>query len=131
MALLFRNMLPFILVSFILAEGHSLQAQTFVDGDPAGVLNTAPVGGYLGHGVSFVDFNGDGFDDLCFAQFEGQILAYEGDGETEVVKTVFIEIDKAHAMPEVASHVCRIKYPSRVPIDKSLRLKRMIFRKDK
>ena len=64
MALLFRNMLPFILVSFILAKGHSLQAQTFVDGDPAGVLNTAHVGGYLGHGVSFVDFNGDGFDAL-------------------------------------------------------------------
>ena len=43
--------------------------------------NTAHLGGYLGHGVSFVDFNEDGFDDLCFAQFEGQILAYEGDGE--------------------------------------------------
>ena len=81
MALLLRNMLPCLLVSFVLAKSHALQAQTFVDGDPAGVLNTAHVGGYLGHGVSFVDFNEDGFDDLCFAQFEGQILAYEGDGE--------------------------------------------------
>ena len=70
--------MPFILVSFILAKGHSLQAQTFVVGTCGGV-NTAHVGGYLGHGVSFVDFNGGGFDDLCFAQFEGQIFAYEGD----------------------------------------------------
>ena len=55
-------------------------AQTFIDGDPGGVLYTQHVGGYLGHGVSFADFNEDGFDDLCFAQFEGQIFAFEGDG---------------------------------------------------
>ena len=56
-------------------------AQTFIDGDPGGLLFTQHVGGYLGHGVSFADFNEDGFDDLCFAQFEGQIIAYQGDGE--------------------------------------------------
>lgn len=57
--------------------GH---CQTFVDGDPEGVLFTNHVGGYLGHGVSFADFNGDGFDDLTFAQFEGSIFTYAGDG---------------------------------------------------
>ncbi|MDG1674253.1 MAG: CRTAC1 family protein, partial [Flavobacteriales bacterium] len=46
-----------------------------------GVLFTQHVGGFLGHGVSFADFNDDGFDDLCFAQFEGEIFAYQGDGE--------------------------------------------------
>lgn len=57
-----------------------LQCQIFVDGDPAGLLYTQHVGGFLGHGVSFADYNGDGFDDLTFAQFEGNIMAYAGDG---------------------------------------------------
>ena len=59
----------------------SSTAQNFVDGDPEGVLLTQHTGGYLGHGVSFVDFNGDGLDDLTFGQYEGQILAFLGDGE--------------------------------------------------
>lgn len=54
--------------------------QTFVNGDDAEVLFTNHIGGYLGHGVSFADFNGDGFDDLTFTQFEGNLLAYAGDG---------------------------------------------------
>ena len=35
-------------------------AQTFTDGDAGGSLYTQHVGGYLGQGVSFADFNGDG-----------------------------------------------------------------------
>lgn len=77
-----RNCKPLALAtSWTLFQVLPLVAQTFTDGDPEGVLYTQHVGGYLGHGVSFADFNGDGFDDLCFGQFEGQILAYMGDGE--------------------------------------------------
>ncbi|MDP7435205.1 MAG: hypothetical protein QF427_03150 [Flavobacteriales bacterium] len=38
--------------------------QAFTDGDPAGLLYTNHVGGFLGHGVSMADFNGDGHRDL-------------------------------------------------------------------
>ena len=58
----------------------AMWGQTFTDGDPSGILYTEHVGGYLGHGVSFADFNADGNDDLTFTQFEGQILAFAGDG---------------------------------------------------
>ena len=67
--------------AIIFGASLSSRSQHFVDGDPEGVLLTQHVGGYLGHGVSFADFNGDGFDDLCFAQFEGQVFAFEGDGQ--------------------------------------------------
>ena len=54
--------------------------QAFTDGDPGGLLYTNHVGGFLGHGVSLADFNGDGHDDLTFTQFQGEIRFYEGDG---------------------------------------------------
>ena len=57
--------------------------QTFVDGDPSGLLYTNHVGGYLGHGVSMADFNDDGHDDLTFTQFEGEIRFYAGSGNGE------------------------------------------------
>ncbi len=65
-----------------LAYAMSIAAfgQTFVDGDPTGTLYTEHIGGYLGHGVSFADFNGDGFDDLTFTQFQGNIKAFTGNG---------------------------------------------------
>lgn len=62
--------------------------QTFVDGDPSGLLYTNHVGGYLGHGVSMADFNDDGHDDLTFTQFEGEIRFYAGSGTGE-----FAEVD--------------------------------------
>ena len=55
--------------------------QTFTDGDPVGLLYTNHFGGFLGHGVSMADFNGDGHDDLTFTQFQGEIRFYEGDGD--------------------------------------------------
>ncbi|MDA1242912.1 MAG: CRTAC1 family protein [Bacteroidetes bacterium] len=58
----------------------SAAAQMFVDGDQGHVLYTDHTGGYLGHGVSFADFNGDGFDDLSFAQHSGNLFFYQGDG---------------------------------------------------
>lgn len=45
------------------------------------LLTTSHLGGYLGSGVSFVDFNGDGFDDLTFGHHQGDLKFYIGDGE--------------------------------------------------
>lgn len=59
----------------------SMNAQVFLDGDPEGLLFTGHTGGYLGQGVSCVDFNDDGLDDLTFTQFEGQLLAYTNEGQ--------------------------------------------------
>ena len=35
-----------------------VRGQMFIDGDSVGTLYTEHVGGYLGQGVSFADFNG-------------------------------------------------------------------------
>lgn len=37
-------------------------------------------GGYLGHGVSTADFNGDDIDDLTLVSWVGHILTFAGDG---------------------------------------------------
>ena len=50
-------------------------------------LFTDHTGGYHGTGVSFVDFNSDGFDDLTFGHHEGLIKFYEGNGSS------FSEVD--------------------------------------
>lgn len=60
-------------------------AQNFINGDPGSVLFTNHTGGYLGHGVSFADFNGDGNDDLTFTQWEGNIITYAGNGQGQFV----------------------------------------------
>ena len=46
------------------------------------MLVTDHVLGFLGHGVSFCDFDGDGLDDLTFGHYNGQLFAYlsQGDG---------------------------------------------------
>lgn len=43
-------------------------------------LETDHTSGYLGSGISLVDFNGDGIDDLTFCHHQGTIYAYAGDG---------------------------------------------------
>lgn len=43
-------------------------------------LHTDHTSGYLGSGISLVDFNGDGIDDLTFCHHLGVIYAYVGDG---------------------------------------------------
>jgi hypothetical protein len=45
------------------------------------LLETDHTGGLLGSGVSFVDFNLDGFDDLSFAHHEGNLRFYIGNGD--------------------------------------------------
>ena len=59
----------------------SMNAQVFSDGDPEGMLFSGHTGGFLGQGVSCVDFNNDGLDDLTFTQYEGQLLAYTNEGQ--------------------------------------------------
>ena len=75
-----RKLLP--IFSFVACQviANTASGQAFTDGDSSETLVTGHTGGYLGHGVSFADFNQDGFDDLTFTQFEGQIIAYLGDG---------------------------------------------------
>lgn len=53
------------------------------------ILETDHTGGFLGAGVSFVDFNGDYIDDLSFADHEGDLRFYEGQGD----ESGFLEID--------------------------------------
>lgn len=43
-------------------------------------LETDHTSGYLGSGISLVDFNGDGNDDLTFCHHQGLIYTYAGDG---------------------------------------------------
>lgn len=51
-------------------------------------LETQHIGGYLGAGVSFADFNGDYIDDLSFADFQGNLKFYAGTGtDTGFVST--------------------------------------------
>lgn len=56
-----------------------VQAQLVVDTGIFGV-ETDHTGGYLGTGVSFADFNGDGLDDLSFGHHNGELVFYTGTG---------------------------------------------------
>ena len=44
-------------------------------------LITNHLGGFLGTGVSFADFNDDGFDDLSFGHHTGELKFFIGNGE--------------------------------------------------
>jgi hypothetical protein len=43
-------------------------------------INTDHTGGYLGTGLSFMDFNSDGKDDLSFGHHDGELKFYAGTG---------------------------------------------------
>lgn len=58
----------------------SLVAQLLLDEELIDV-STDHTGGYLGTGVSFADFDGDGFDDLSFGHHAGDLKFYLGNGE--------------------------------------------------
>lgn len=46
-------------------------------------LETDHTGGFLGTGVSLVDYNNDGFDDLSFSHHQGDLIFYLGNGQLE------------------------------------------------
>lgn len=52
----------------------------FVDVSSSLPIETNHTGGYLGHGVSMADFNGDMKDDITLVDWEGNVIAYVGDG---------------------------------------------------
>ena len=68
-----------------LCQARPGQAQVFEDWPSDSVLVIDHVLGYLGHGVSFCDFDEDGLDDLTFGHYDGQLFAYRslGDGTFE------------------------------------------------
>ncbi|MDA0913360.1 MAG: CRTAC1 family protein [Bacteroidetes bacterium] len=72
------------------AVGHlETTSAQLVDVSNTIVLETQHVGGFLGAGVSFVDFNGDYIDDLSFADHQGDLKFFEGTGD----EAGFIEVD--------------------------------------
>jgi len=76
--------------SVVLAMGLALNGYgQLLDVSDSLIVETDHTGGYLGAGVSFVDFNGDYIDDLSFADFEGDLRFYRGTGD----ESGFVEID--------------------------------------
>ena len=71
------------LVAFCLLGTFCREAegQIFEDWPTDSILVTDHVLGYLGHGVSFCDFDEDGFDDLTLGHYGGQIFAYQSQGD--------------------------------------------------
>lgn len=67
-----------------------LQAQLVPVGSSIPLV-TDHVSGYLGSGVSFADFNGDGWDDLTFGHHLGDVRFYAGDGVG--FQPVFLNVD--------------------------------------
>lgn len=74
--------MEFLRVYLILMVGMvpALGWAQFVDMSEELGLNTDHTGGYLGLGVSVVDFNGDDIDDLTFCHHDGLIHFYIGNG---------------------------------------------------
>ncbi len=58
-------------------------------------LETDHTSGYLGSGVSFADFNGDGWDDLTFGHHAGAMRFYAGTGLDFVEVDLGIELGAA------------------------------------
>ena len=88
--------LKIILTAGLLLYFQATVAQLVEDDAIMGVL-TDHTGGYLGTGVSFADFNGDGKDDLSFGHHEGDLRFYVStDGGFE-------ELDLGLTTPEVQS----------------------------
>ena len=73
---------------FFLSTQNYLNAQLIDVSSDVNLITDHTVG-YLGSGVSLVDFNLDEFDDLTFGHHEGEIKFYAGNG------TSFKEVDLA------------------------------------
>jgi len=58
---------------------------------------TDHTGGFLGTGVSFVDFNSDGYDDLSFGHHAGELKFFQGDGSTLVLVDLGIDNEGAES----------------------------------
>lgn len=69
----------FLVVCAIVIHGVG-SAQLVVDAIGSELVSDH-TGGYLGTGVSFADFNGDGLDDLTFGHHDGALSFYTGNGD--------------------------------------------------
>ena len=69
----------FLVVCAIIIHGVG-SAQLVVDAIGSELVSDH-TGGYLGTGVSFADFNGDGLDDLTFGHHDGALSFYAGNGD--------------------------------------------------
>ena len=69
----------FLVVCAIVIHGVGF-AQLVVDAIGSELVSDH-TGGYLGTGVSFADFNGDGLDDLTFGHHDGALSFYAGNGD--------------------------------------------------
>lgn len=85
--------LLFVFMLFVCVQGNG----QLEDVTPLYVIPTDHTGGYLGTGMSFADFNGDGKDDLSFGHHNGLLRFYAGDG------VGFEEVDLGLTLPEAES----------------------------
>lgn len=73
-----------------------VDAQLVVDNGLLG-LETDHTAGYLGTGVSFADFNGDGIDDLSFGHHSGDLKFYVGENNGFVPIDLNLETPNAES----------------------------------
>lgn len=86
--------LSLVLMQFCFGTMHG---QLVIDDNTSSTILTDHTGGYLGTGISFVDFNGDGLDDLSFGHHEGELRFFQGTGSG------FLEVDLELETPNAES----------------------------
>jgi len=86
--------LSLVLMQFCFGTMHG---QLVIDDNTSSTILTDHIGGYLGTGISFVDFNGDGLDDLSFGHHEGELRFFQGTGSG------FLEVDLELETPNAES----------------------------
>lgn len=79
-----------------IAATTGVDAQLVVDNGLLG-LETDHTAGYLGTGVSFADFNGDGIDDLSFGHHSGDLKFYIGENNGFVPIDLNLETPNAES----------------------------------
>lgn len=75
---------------------EEVKAQLVIDNGTSS-LDSDHTGGYLGTGVSFADFNGDGLDDLSFGHHTGALKFYAGTGNGFSVVELELETPTAES----------------------------------
>ncbi len=87
----------FVVVFFFLVI-QSISYTQLIDISNYVSIETNHTGGFLGAGVSLVDYNNDGFDDLSFSHHQGNFRFYLGNGQNEfTLDPLLIDNDGAEA----------------------------------
>lgn len=90
-----RFRLPFLLLLLMGFLPFSMEGQ-YLDVSEELDLVTDHFGGYLGSGISVVDFNGDGIDDLSFCHHQGVLHFYIGNGNG-AFQPLYLDVDNGNA----------------------------------